>query len=100
MLVYDDVKIEFYNGKNQDKRIFHFWFHTSFIDSNGVFLINRQMTEQVIKDKKYKIYDRNFQVKVQMSKIGNYKMVDKQLPKMPRKIFSKKKKIKEKEKAK
>ena len=43
--VYDDVKIEFYEGKNSNKRIFHFWFHTSFIDSNGILLVNKNMTE-------------------------------------------------------
>lgn len=101
MLIYDDVKIEFFNGPNQDK-IFHFWFHTSFIDSNGILFINKYMTENAHKDKKCLKYDKNFQVKVQLSKIdpGNYKMVEKLLPKMPRKVKKSKEKPKSKSKSK
>ena len=60
MLLYDDVKIEFYNGQKQEKKLFHFWFNTSFIDSNGVLFINKEMTEEAHKDKKCLKYDRNF----------------------------------------
>jgi len=60
VLIYDDVKIEFFNGPNQEKKLFHFWFHTSFVDSNGILLINKDMTENAHKDKKCLKYDRNF----------------------------------------
>lgn len=97
MLVYDDVKIEFYQGEKQQKKLFHFWFHTSFID-NGVLTINKDMTENAHKDKKCQRYDRNFQIKVQLSTIDKYTMRERLLPKMPRKI-KKTKQDKEKEKA-
>ena len=70
-MIYDDVKIEFYHGKKREK-LFHFWFHTSFIDSNGVLEITKEMTENAHKDKKCKIYDRNFQIRVQLSKIDQF----------------------------
>lgn len=60
MLVYNDVKIEFYHGPKQEKKLFHFWFHTSFVDSNGQLIINKVMTEGALKDKKDKYYDKNF----------------------------------------
>ena len=71
--------------------------------------ITKDMTEDAHKDKKCKKYDRNFQIKVQLSKITNYQMVDKLLPKMPRKVkksksrkqsLDKKKKSKSKSKSK
>ena len=85
VLLYDDVKIEFYEGKKQ-KKLFHFWFHTSFVDSNGILFINREMTENAHKDKHGKKYDRNFQVKVQLSRIEKYVMEEQVLARMPRKI--------------
>ena len=97
VLVYDDVKIEFYQGEKQQKKLFHFWFHTSFID-NGVLTINKDMTENAHKDKKCQRYDRNFQIKVQLSTIDNFVMREKLLPKMPRKI-KKTKSDREKDKA-
>ena len=85
VLLYDDVKIEFYEGRKQ-KKLFHFWFHTSFVDSNGILFINKEMTENAHKDKHCKKYDRNFQIKVQLSKIDKYIMEEQELPRMPRKI--------------
>ena len=64
VLIYDDVKIEFFQGQNGEKKLFHFWFHTSFVDSNGILFINKEMTENAHKDKNCKKYDRNFQIKV------------------------------------
>ena len=69
VLIYDDVKIEFFQGPKGDKKLFHFWFHTSFIDSNGILFINKDMIENAHKDKKFVKYDRNFQIKVQLSRI-------------------------------
>ena len=92
--MYDDVKIEFYHGRNADKRLFHFWFHTSFIDSDGILVINKDMTESAFKDKQCLRFDRNFQVKVQFTKIDNYEMKTLELPKMPRKVKKSKNKSK------
>jgi C2 domain of PTEN tumour-suppressor protein len=37
LLVYDDVKIQFYHD---DKKCFHFWFNTYFIDKEGYLFLN------------------------------------------------------------
>ena len=58
------MKIVFFDGPKQDKKLFHFWFHTSFIDSNGILLINKDMIDDAHKDKKCKKYDKNFQIRV------------------------------------
>jgi len=44
------------------------------------------MTENAHKDKHCKKYDRNFQIKVQLSAIDKYVMEEQELPRMPRKI--------------
>ena len=44
--------------------MFHFWFHTSFVDSNGILFINKDMVEEAHKDKRNLKYDKNFQIKV------------------------------------
>lgn len=94
--MYDDVKVVFYHGRNQEKYLFHFWFHTSFLDSNGTLVINKQMIEQAHKDKKCKHFDTNFQVKVELSRIEHSQMREMQLPQMPRKVKNKKKEKSEK----
>ena len=38
VLVYGDVRIQFYNDK---KLAFHCWFNTYFVDRSGVFYINK-----------------------------------------------------------
>ena len=57
VLVYDDVKIEFYQGAKGEKKLFHFWLHTSFIGDDGTFVITKTMIEDVLKDKKHEKYD-------------------------------------------
>lgn len=42
VLVYDDVRITFFNEK---KKAFQFWFNTWFIDKTGVFYINKDMID-------------------------------------------------------
>eukprot|EP00347_Sterkiella_histriomuscorum_P008249 403345808 len=75
LLVYDDVKIEFYNkNKLTQKKIFHFWFNTSFIDNSGVLSMDKPMIEKASKDKKCAVFDRNFRIEVYMSRIKNYEM--------------------------
>ena len=51
------------------------------------------MTEQAHKDKKNKYFDKNFAIKVCMSSMdpSQYEMIDKLLPKMPRKVKESKK---------
>ena len=44
------------------------------------------MIENAHKDKHCKKYDRNFQIRVQLSKIDKYLMEEQELPRMPRKI--------------
>ncbi|CDW89841.1 phosphatidylinositol--trisphosphate 3-phosphatase and dual-specificity protein phosphatase pten [Stylonychia lemnae] len=75
LLVYDDVKVEFFNkNKLSLKKIFHFWFHTAFIDNSGVLSMDKPMIEKASKDKKCSVFDRNFRIEVYMSKIKNYQM--------------------------
>ena len=67
LLVYDDVRIQFYSGK---KTAFHFWFNTFFIDRSGMFYINKAMIDDAHKDmKKNLIYDKNFSIKVYMTQV-------------------------------
>ena len=64
LLVYDDVRIQFYhNGKTA----FHFWFNTFFIDRSGVFYIGKDMIDGPHKDKRNLQYDKNFSIKVYMT---------------------------------
>ena len=58
------------------------------------------MTENAHKDKKCLKYDRNFQIKVQLSKFNCYEMIEKYLPKMPRKVKKSKSRNQSKEKKK
>lgn len=57
LLVYDDVLIKAFDCRTNDE-VFRFWFHTSFIDSNGVLIINKDMIEGPHNNKKN--FDRNF----------------------------------------
>jgi hypothetical protein len=69
-LVYDDVKVEFYSGK---KKIFHFLFHTWFIDAtssgSGILYLNKNMIDKAHGDKKEKIFDKNFAIKLFMTRV-------------------------------
>ena len=66
LLVYDDVRIQFYNNK---KLAFHCWFNTYFVDRSGIFYINKNMIDNAHKDKKNAKYDKNFSIKIFMTKI-------------------------------
>lgn len=53
VLLGEDVFIGFYikaplKGK---KKLLHFWFHTSFVDSNGVLTLNKNLIDKAAKDK-------------------------------------------------
>lgn len=74
LLVYDDVKIQFFNG---DKKLFHCWFHTFFIDQTENFFVGKDMIDKACSDKKCHKFDKNFSIKVFMTHIGeDYKMAD------------------------
>jgi len=92
VLVYGDVRIQFYNDK---KLAFHCWFNTYFVDRSGVFYINKVNIDNAHKDKKNLIFDKNFSLKVFMTKMDGqigYKNVE-------CKFFNpKKKKLKAKQK--
>ena len=75
LLVFEDVKLEFYHKtKLSQKKVFTFWFHTSFIDSSGVLTMDKPMIDKAAGDKNCKIFDSNFRVEVYMSEIKNYVM--------------------------
>ena len=71
LLVYDDVRIQFYHN---NKSAFHFWFNTFFIDRSGVFYINKDMIDGPHKDKKNLMYDKNFSIKVYMTQIEDARL--------------------------
>lgn len=82
MLVYEDVKIEFYHKtKLSPKKIFTFWFNTSFIDNSGLLSMDKPMIDKAAGDKKCKVFDSNFRMEVYMSEIKNYVMEDVQFEK-------------------
>ena len=62
--------IQFYSGK---KKLFHFWFHTWFIDvsssGSGILYLNKNMIDKALGDKKEKVFDKNFAIKLFMTKI-------------------------------
>jgi hypothetical protein len=74
--VYDDVKIQFYHN---DKKCFHFWFNTYFVDKEGYLFLNKEMIDTACSDTKNLKYDKNFSIKVFMTKLDNFKMVTKEL---------------------
>mmetsp|Transcript_23511 Transcript_23511/g.32026 ORF Transcript_23511/g.32026 Transcript_23511/m.32026 type:complete len:193 (+) Transcript_23511:368-946(+) len=76
LLVFNDIKIQFYNAK---KKCFHFSFHTSFIDSGGYLFLNKGMIDKASGDKLNIHYDKNFSVKVFMTNIEEYELVKKAL---------------------
>lgn len=76
LLVYDDVKIQFYHN---DKKCFHFWFNTYFVDKEGYLFLNKEMIDSACSDTKNLKYDKNFSIKVFMTKLENFKMVTKEL---------------------
>jgi C2 domain of PTEN tumour-suppressor protein len=71
LLVYDDVKIQFYH---KDEKKFHFWFNTEFIDSTGQLFLNKEMIDKASGDKKNHFFDKNFSIKVFMTKVDEFKM--------------------------
>lgn len=76
VLVYDDVRLQFYNDK---KLAFHCWFNTYFVDRSGIFYINRNMIDNAHKDKNGVHYDKNFSIKIFMTKMDGqitYKNVE------------------------
>jgi len=68
----DDVKVEFY-GK---KKLFHFWFHTSFIDKSGVLVLPKDQIDKADRDKKCKIFDKNFWLELYFDFVDKYVMSD------------------------
>jgi phosphatidylinositol-3,4,5-trisphosphate 3-phosphatase/dual-specificity protein phosphatase PTEN len=76
LLLYDDVKIEFYHKSSKSVKAFHFWFNTSFIDNSMILSLEKSMIEKASSDKKCKKYDRNFRIEVHVSEIKTYEMVD------------------------
>lgn len=79
LLIYDDIKIEFYHKTNKSTKAFHFWFNTSFIDNSMILSLEKNVIEKASSDKKYKKFDRNFRIEVHMSEIKNYEMVETEL---------------------
>jgi phosphatidylinositol-3,4,5-trisphosphate 3-phosphatase/dual-specificity protein phosphatase PTEN len=78
LLVYDDVKIEFFHKSSKSEKAFHFWFNTCFIDSSMVLSIEKKMIEKACSDKKHAIFDKNFRIEVHMSEVKNYEMIEKE----------------------
>jgi hypothetical protein len=76
LLVYDDVKIQFFHN---DKKCFHFWFNTYFVDKEGYLFLNKEMIDSACGDTKNLKYDKNFSIKVFMTKVDNFKMTVKEL---------------------
>lgn len=72
LLVYDDVKIEFFHVKMFSlQKMFHMWFHTSFVDEEtGILPMNKSMIDKVCKDKKHVKYDEYFRIEIYTSKIN------------------------------
>ena len=44
--------------------MFQFWFNTSFLDPNGILIIDKYMLDYAVKDKKHKIFSPNFRVEL------------------------------------
>jgi phosphatidylinositol-3,4,5-trisphosphate 3-phosphatase and dual-specificity protein phosphatase PTEN len=76
LLVYDDVKIQFYHNGT---KVFHFWFNTWFVDKEGFLFLNKEMIDKACSDTKHLKYDKNFSIKVFMTKIDSFKMEQQQL---------------------
>ncbi|CAK60015.1 unnamed protein product (macronuclear) [Paramecium tetraurelia] len=72
IIVEKDTRIICYNKTLMGKEVmFQFWFHTGFIESNGLLVIDKYMLDRAVKDKKHKIFSPNFRVEVQTITLPN-----------------------------
>lgn len=67
--------IKFIDAKNPKKKLFHFWFHTWFIEpqnanGTGLLYLNKNMIDNASGDKSGR-YDPNFSIKLFMTKVDN-----------------------------
>lgn len=74
VLVYDDVKIQFFH-KNQ--KTFHLWFNTWFIDDSGQLFLNKNMIDKASGDKRCLKYDMNFSMKIFLTRVEEFKLAPK-----------------------
>ncbi len=69
ILLGEDVHIVFFvkaplKGK---KKLLHFQFHTSFVDSNGVLTLNKNLIDKAAKDKDHRLFPESFKIQVFMT---------------------------------
>jgi hypothetical protein len=72
LLVYDDVKIEFFHKGGKSIKAFQFWFNTGFVDSTMILSLEKNMIEKASSDKKCAMFDRNFRIEIHMSEVKSY----------------------------
>eukprot|EP00742_Colponemidia_sp_Colp-10_P003120 GILJ01003323.1.p1 GENE.GILJ01003323.1~~GILJ01003323.1.p1 ORF type:complete len:663 (-),score=63.55 GILJ01003323.1:227-1957(-) len=67
LVVYDDVKLEFYHNALMGKeKMFQLWFHTSFVQNNYL-EVPKAVIDKAFKDKACKKYDADFKVCIYFS---------------------------------
>ncbi len=76
LLVFDDVKIQFFH---KNKKTFHLWFNTWFIDSSGQLFLNKNMIDKASGDKRCLKYDVNFSMKIFMTRVEEFKLYSQNL---------------------
>jgi len=73
LFLIDDVKIEFFHKTAYSKKkLFHFWFHTSFLDKSGILVLPKCQIDKADKDKKWKIYEESFGLELYYEIIDRY----------------------------
>ena len=71
LLVKGDVRIQFYD-KDSNKKIFHFWFNTAFVENNYL-CFEKAVLDKACKDKENKLFDPNFRLEIFMHRCDTIK---------------------------
>jgi phosphatidylinositol-3,4,5-trisphosphate 3-phosphatase and dual-specificity protein phosphatase PTEN len=77
LFLLDDIKIEFYHNSGLNKqKMFHFWIHTSFLDKSGMLHLSKDEIDKADRDKKSKVFDKNFGLELHYDIIEKYVISD------------------------
>lgn len=62
--------------------MFHFWFHTSFVDKSGVLILPKSQIDKAAGDKKWKVYNKDFALELYFDILDKYVISDVNKPEL------------------
>ena len=73
LILQDDVRIQFHHKPTVGKpvKMFHFWFHTSFLPENNILRLSKNELDKAIKDKACKNFKPEFEIVCQFDSAAN-----------------------------